>query len=325
MYVDRATYSFRMSFWTVPRSDGRAMPRASPVATYRASRIAAVAWIVRRVLPRARGRPWRSACMPSREEIATPPRPPSPRAIGASLSSPIWVGRSNATLRPSFPWAKRYLNRRFVSFAVPKPAYWRIVHRRPRYIVARIPRVKGRSPGKPSFARYSRASDGFVSATTASGSPLTVRPVVTAFSWSEILDARGFVLAPRFLVPIAETERGPVIKGYREDSGNTMPIWGSGRFAKTPAQAMEAGDGPRSLCVDRSSSRTAPDRRGRHRRRARAGSPPRPVPGVRRPNHRPGSLRRRDRRGPCPFRTAPAPPILKTRGASPRQILRLLL
>src|SRR6266566_2560985 len=30
MYVDRAMYSFRMSFWTVPRSDPRATPRASP-------------------------------------------------------------------------------------------------------------------------------------------------------------------------------------------------------------------------------------------------------------------------------------------------------
>src|SRR5881628_1504372 len=149
MYVDRATYSFRMSFWTVPRSDRRSMPRASPVATYRASRIAAVALIVMLVLTRSRGRPSRSVCISSRVEIATPTRPTSPRTIGASLSYPIWVGRSNATLSPSLPWAKRYLNRRFVSFAVPNPAYWRIDQSRPRYIVGWMPRVNGNSPGKP--------------------------------------------------------------------------------------------------------------------------------------------------------------------------------
>ena len=34
--------------------------------------------------------------------------------------------------------------------AVPKPAYCRMVHRRPRYIVGWMPRVKGNSPGKPT-------------------------------------------------------------------------------------------------------------------------------------------------------------------------------
>src|SRR5204863_3191991 len=38
----------------------------------------------------------------------------------------------------------------FDSSAVAKPAYCRIVHRRPRYIVGWIPRVKGNSPGNPS-------------------------------------------------------------------------------------------------------------------------------------------------------------------------------
>src|SRR5213079_993909 len=44
----------------------------------------------------------------------------------------------------------RYLNRRFVSSAPPNPANIRIVHRRPRYIVGWMPRVKGNSPGFPS-------------------------------------------------------------------------------------------------------------------------------------------------------------------------------
>src|SRR3989454_2325267 len=178
MYVDRATYSFRMSFWTVPRSDRRAMPRASPVATYRASRIAAVALIVMLVLTRSRGRPSRSVCISSRVEIATPTRPTSPRTIGASLSYPIWVGRSNATLSPSLPWAKRYLNRRFVSFAVPKPAYWRIVQSRPRYIVGWIPRVNGGAPGNPMRSRYASVFGSRV-ATASRATPLPV--VLDAF------------------------------------------------------------------------------------------------------------------------------------------------
>src|SRR2546422_3757207 len=184
MYVDRATYSFRMSFWTVPRSDRRAMPRASPVATYRASRIAAVALIVMLVLTRSRGRPSRSVCISSRVEIATPTRPTSPRTIGTSLSSPIWVGRSNATLSPSLPWAKRYLNRRFVSFAVPKPAYWRIVQSRPRYIVGWMPRVKGGSPGNPMRSRYASPFGSRV-ATMSKATPLPV-----------VLDAFPTALAP---------------------------------------------------------------------------------------------------------------------------------
>src|SRR2546427_10622434 len=108
--------------------------------------------------------------------LGTPPRPPSPRAGGASLSSPFWVGRSNAPLKPSLPCDKKYWNRRFVSFAVPKPAYCRIVHRRPRYIVARMPRVYGGSPGNPILAEKS-ATDAFVSVTTTSrGRPLPVCP-----------------------------------------------------------------------------------------------------------------------------------------------------
>ncbi len=37
----------------------------------------------------------------------------------------------------------------FVSSAVPKPANWRIVHSRPRYIEPYTPRVYGYSPGSP--------------------------------------------------------------------------------------------------------------------------------------------------------------------------------
>src|SRR5438309_1809784 len=126
------------------------------------------------VLTRSRGRPSKRRPMSSRVEIATPTRPTSPRASGASLSYPICVGRSNATLSPSLPCARRYWNRRFVSFAVPKPAYCRIVQRRPRYIVARMPLVNGGSPGNPILEAKSRANSFAGVRATSRGRPLPV-------------------------------------------------------------------------------------------------------------------------------------------------------
>ena len=86
MYVDRAMYSFRISFWTVPRSSARGTPCSSATAMYNARRIAAVALIVMLVLTRPSGRPSRSVRMSAIVGMATPVRPTSPRAIGASLS-----------------------------------------------------------------------------------------------------------------------------------------------------------------------------------------------------------------------------------------------
>ena len=73
--------------------------------------------------------------MSRREDTATPHVPNSPFASASSVSYPYSVGMSNATLRPVSPCSMRYLNRRFVSSALPYPANIRIVHRRPRYIV----------------------------------------------------------------------------------------------------------------------------------------------------------------------------------------------
>ena len=42
-----------------------------------------------------------------------------------------------------------------VSSAVPKPANWRMVHSRPRYIDGYTPRVYGYWPGKPIFSSTS--------------------------------------------------------------------------------------------------------------------------------------------------------------------------
>src|SRR5207244_1702041 len=57
--------------------------------------------------------------MASREDTATPQVPNPPFASGSSVSYPYKVGMSNATLRPVSPCAIRYLNRRFVSSALP--------------------------------------------------------------------------------------------------------------------------------------------------------------------------------------------------------------
>ena len=86
MYVDRAMYSLRMSFWTVPRRPWRAAPWASATATYIARRIAAVALIVMLVLTRSSGRPRNRVAMSSIVAIGTPTLPTSPRVIGSSES-----------------------------------------------------------------------------------------------------------------------------------------------------------------------------------------------------------------------------------------------
>jgi hypothetical protein len=147
MYVPRAMYSLSTSFCTVPESLSRLIPRSSATTTYIASRTLAVALMVMLVLTRSSGRSASSACMSSTVSTATPTRPTSPSARGESLSMPICVGRSNAVDSPVCPASSRSLKRAFVSDAVPKPAYCRIVQSRPRYIDACTPRVNGNRPG----------------------------------------------------------------------------------------------------------------------------------------------------------------------------------
>jgi hypothetical protein len=81
-----------------------------------------------------RGIPEKSVSASASESTATPSRPTSPSERGWSESYPINVGMSKAVERPVCPCSSRYRKRSFVSSAVPKPANWRIVHRRPRYI-----------------------------------------------------------------------------------------------------------------------------------------------------------------------------------------------
>jgi hypothetical protein len=79
--------------------------------------------------------PAKRSRMSRRESMATPTLPTSPRASWWSESRPICVGRSKATERPVWPFSVRYLKRALVSLAVPKPAYWRMVHGLPRYML----------------------------------------------------------------------------------------------------------------------------------------------------------------------------------------------
>ena len=133
-----AWYSFRMSFWSVPPSCGRARRRcSSATATYMASRIAR-----RRVDRHRRGD---LAEVDAGEEVLHVGERvdrrrrtcrPRRRASGSSESRPMSVGRSNAVDSPSPPAASRSWNRRFVSCAVPNPANIRIVQSFERYIDA---------------------------------------------------------------------------------------------------------------------------------------------------------------------------------------------
>ncbi len=105
--MPRAMYSFRMSFCTVPPSRRGSAPWRLAAATYRASKMAAVALMVIEVETRSRGMPSNRRSMSSRESMATPTRPTSPPACRWSESYPICVGRSKATDRPVWPWESR--------------------------------------------------------------------------------------------------------------------------------------------------------------------------------------------------------------------------
>ena len=74
---------------------------------------------------------------------------------------------SKAVERPLTPCSSRYLKRRLVSSGEPKPANWRMVQSRPRYMVGWVPRVKGKRPGSPTSRRSSAPAR--VEASTRSG------------------------------------------------------------------------------------------------------------------------------------------------------------
>ena len=131
-------------------------PCSSATNSYINNRIAPVELMVIEVDTLSSGKSFNNMRMSSRESMATPTLPISPSLRAWSESYPIWVGRSNAHDKPVWPASRRNLNRWFVVSAEPKPAYWRIVHNLPRYIVGYTPRVYGGVPGRPSFAAGSQ-------------------------------------------------------------------------------------------------------------------------------------------------------------------------
>ncbi len=104
-----AMNSLRMSFCRVPPRVANGTPCFSATARYMHSRIAAGELMVIDVVISLSGMPSNSVSMSASESIATPQWPISPRLVGASESWPISVGMSNATERPVWPLASRYL------------------------------------------------------------------------------------------------------------------------------------------------------------------------------------------------------------------------
>ena len=102
-----AMYSLRQSFWIVPPSRAKGMPRLSAAARYIAHTIEAGPLIVIDVVTSSRGIRSKRISMSRSVSTATPSRPTSPRESGSSLSRPISVGMSNATDRPLTPCDSR--------------------------------------------------------------------------------------------------------------------------------------------------------------------------------------------------------------------------
>ena len=75
-----------------------------------------------------------------------------------SRARAAWACRRPSRARRP-PARSSSLKRPLVSAAVPKPANWRIVHRRERYMEGRTPRCRGRRPGtlRPRARRRARA------------------------------------------------------------------------------------------------------------------------------------------------------------------------
>ena len=125
------------------------MPRSSATTMYIASSVDAVALIVIDVDTLSSGISSSSVCMSSTVSIATPTRPDfAQRArrirIDAHLRRQI-----ERDAQPRLPGGEQQPEPPFVSAAVPNPAYCRMVHRRPRYMVGCTPRVNGNLPGSP--------------------------------------------------------------------------------------------------------------------------------------------------------------------------------
>jgi len=100
MYVPRATYSLRMSFWIVPESFSRGTPLSSPTTRYIASSVEAVALIVIEVETLSSGTPVeeRGEVVDGVDRDADAPTSPA-RAASRSRSPSASAGRTRPTGR----------------------------------------------------------------------------------------------------------------------------------------------------------------------------------------------------------------------------------
>jgi hypothetical protein len=158
MYVPRATYSLRMSFWIVPRSLSPEMPCSSATAMYIASSVEAVELMVIDVEILSSGSPRSSTRMSSIESMATPTLPTSPCASGMIGVAPHLRRQIEGDGEARLPLLEQVVVARVGGLGRAEAAYWRIVHRRPRYMFGCTPRVKGGSPGKPRSRSASKPS-----------------------------------------------------------------------------------------------------------------------------------------------------------------------
>ena len=95
-----------------------------------------------------------SPCPPASRSPLPPCRPRRWTSGHPSRSRSGWEGRMPPTAR-SGPASAGTGSARSTLAAEPNPAYWRMVHRRPRYMSLWMPRVNGKAPGAGSSARRS--------------------------------------------------------------------------------------------------------------------------------------------------------------------------
>ena len=198
--------------------------------------MAAVVLIVIEVVMSARGRPSSRVSMSAIEAIGTPRGRPRHWPARRRSRSPSGSAGRRPPRAPSGPARAGSGSRSLVSAAVEKPAYWRIVHRRPRYIVGWTPRVNGNSPGRPR----SRASS---------------RPAVSAGVYRSAIAGRSWC-GTRPAVPVARPSpwRRPRRQAWRPGSSAVTPAPPARRHARPAgparppplARGRRAGPGSRS-------------------------------------------------------------------------------
>ena len=151
MYVPRAMYSFRMSFWIVPRSlsRGHALLLGDRDVEQQQDRRGRVDRHRRRDLVERQPVEQQRACRRASRSRRRRGRP-RPRRAGGRSRGPSASADRTRTTEPGLALRRAGSgSARSTRSAVPKPAYWRIVQSRPRYMrrvdAARVGGLPGRA------------------------------------------------------------------------------------------------------------------------------------------------------------------------------------